>query len=151
MPPNRLLSLTSERNIIDVAQSENCTHVNFRLCNVYYVVRPAKQKTDTKFFLLEIAKQIFKRKNFCLFSHFRWSNTQATQAREACENMQSRVTFPDFSSPCSFIAKVTQPFFGVVVVYALLCYSAKSEFTFHVKHCKSKLKFFNIMSVRKRK
>lgn len=40
--PNRLSSPISERNIIDVAQSENCTHVNFRLCDVYYVVRPAK-------------------------------------------------------------------------------------------------------------
>lgn len=47
--PNRQLSLIIERNIIDVAQSENCTHVNFRLCDVYYVVRPAKQKKDNNF------------------------------------------------------------------------------------------------------
>lgn len=36
--PNRQLSLIIERNIIDVTQSENCTHVNFRLCDVYYVL-----------------------------------------------------------------------------------------------------------------
>nr|DAF22368.1 MAG TPA: hypothetical protein [Microviridae sp.] len=34
---------------------------------------------------------------------------------------------------------MTQPKFGVVVVYALLCYSAILEIIFHVKHCESNI------------
>ena len=36
----------SERNIIDVATSENSAYANFPCRDVYYVVRPAKQKKD---------------------------------------------------------------------------------------------------------
>lgn len=64
--PNRHLSLIIERNKIDVAQSENCTHVNFRLCDVYFVVRSAKQKKDN-FFYVEMAKPHFISEKNVLF------------------------------------------------------------------------------------
>lgn len=118
VPPNRQLSLIIERNIIDVAQFENCTHVNFRLCDVYYVVRSAKQKKDN-FFYVEMAKLHFISEKNVLF-HISVGRTLKLAKRAKHENMQSRVNFPDFSLSCSYIAKVT-PLNYVVVVYALLC------------------------------
>ena len=66
------------------------------------------------------------------------------------KKMQSRVNFPDFSLTCSYIAKVTPPQQRGVSLrtFVLICYL---DVTFHVKHCKSKLKIVYIIPVRIKK
>nr|DAU95726.1 MAG TPA: hypothetical protein [Microviridae sp.] len=66
----------------------------------------------------------FQTSKLCSFSHFRLLNTQSGKAGAASKKAKAS-NFPRFLlPPSSFIAKVTQPSFGVVVVYALLCLSA---------------------------
>lgn len=63
---------------------------------------------------------------------------------------QKRVTFLAFFPTCSYIAKVTPPSLRGVSLrtFVLICYL---EVTFHVKHCKSKLKIVYIIPVRIKK
>lgn len=70
--------------------------------------------------------------------------------RQSQTETQSRVNFPDFSPTCSYIAKVTPPpLCGVsLCTFVLICYL---EVTFHVKHCKIKLKIVYIIPVRIKK
>ena len=79
-----------------------------------------------------------------LVEHSSWWSVRSTK------KMQSRVNFPDFSFTCSYIAKVTPPpLRGVSLrTFVLICYL---EVTFHVKHCKSKLKIVYIIPVRIKK
>ncbi|AWW06075.1 MAG: hypothetical protein [Microvirus sp.] len=86
----------------------------------------------------ELRRMSFSNVKIMFFLHFRWPNTQVGEACEARKICKVGLLSPTSSPPCSFIAKVTQPYFCVVVVYALLCYSAISKFTFHVKHCEIK-------------
>lgn len=65
--PNRQLSFILERNKIDVAQLENSAHANFPLCDVYFVMRSAKQKMDNNLVVWIVSKTLFKRLNYVHF------------------------------------------------------------------------------------
>lgn len=124
-----------EHAIMGVTKSENSSLENFPFRNVYYGMRPAKQKKDTKFFV-ENGVAHFQKENFCSFSHLSWSNTQVRKYGEA-EKMQSRVTFPDFSYLLFIYSKSDTPIIyrcGSLRTFVQLC---NIDVTFHVKHCKS--------------
>ena len=81
---------------------------------------------------------------FPLVEHSSWRSVRSTK------NMQSRVTFPDFSPTCSYIAKVTPLQYRGVSLRTFVP-NCKFDITFHVKHCKSKLKIVYIIPVRIKK
>ena len=71
----------------------------------------------------------------------------STQACEARKKLQKRVNLLAFSPTCSYIAKVTPRNYrgGSLRTFVPNC---KFDITFHVKHCKSKLKTVYIIPVR---
>gem|GEM_PF-4967384 len=91
----------------------------------------------------------FQTSKLCSFSHFRWSNTQAGEACEARKNAKSG-KFPRLLSYLFIYSKsdTTQLRGGSLRTFVLNC---KFDFTFHVKHCESKLKIVYIIPVRIKK
>lgn len=82
---------------------------------------------------------------FSMVEHSSWRSVRSTK------NMQSRVTFPDFSSLLFIYSKSDTTLFwccGSLCTFVLICYL---EFTFHVKHCESNIKFVTIIPVRIKK
>lgn len=82
---------------------------------------------------------------FSMVEHSSWRSVRSTK------NMQSRVTFPDFSSPLFIYSKSDTTIIwccGSLRTFVLIC---NLEFTFHVKHCESNIKFVTIIPVRIKK
>lgn len=85
---------------------------------------------------------------FFTFSMVEHSSWRSWRSVRSTKNMQSRVTFPDFSSPLFIYSKSDTTIFwccGSLRTFVLICYL---EFTFHVKHCESNIKFVTIIPVR---
>lgn len=81
---------------------------------------------------------------FSMVEYSSWRSVRSTK------NMQSRVTFPDFSSPLFIYSKSdTTQLRGVSL--RTFVPNCKFDITFHVKHCKSKLKIVYIIPVRIKK
>lgn len=113
-------------------------------------MRPAKQKKDNNFVVWIATKELFKRQNYVLF-HISVCRTlkQVRLAKPA--KTQKRVNFLAFSTPLFIYSKSDTTIIwccGSLRTFVLICYL---EFTFHVKHCESNIKFVTIIPVRIKK
>lgn len=99
----------------------------------------------------ELRRRSFSNVKIMFFFTFPLVEHSSRRSVRSTKNMQSRVTFPDFSSPLFIYSKSDTTIIwccGSLRTFVLIC---NLEFTFHVKHCESNIKFVTIIPVRIKK
>ena len=115
------------------------------------MLRARRSRKRTIILSFELRRRSSLNVKIMFFFTFPLVEHSSRRSVRSTKNMQSRVTFPDFSSHLFIYSKSDTTIIwccGSLCTFVLICYL---ELTFHVKHCESNIKFVTIIPVRIKK